>query len=112
MFFNLANKIFNRKEKLHEIEDLFLLHFVTISSNLALLHLPNENICLVSPGVNTSIKNGPNPLWLIPHMMTLKSPTQPICSSKTTMIRQRTKSPPSASFPMENWSPGYSLPCS
>ena len=48
----------------------FLSHiFLTISSNLALLQLPNESLYLVSRGVNSPIKDRPNPLWLAPHLM-------------------------------------------
>ena len=65
--------------------------------------LPNENIYLVSRGFNSPPKNDPTPLWLVPHMMTLKSfpnlyvPPSPI--NMTTMIRKYTKFPPSASSP-------------
>ena len=65
--------------------------------------LPDENLYMVSSGVNSPIKNGPNPLWLAPHMMTLKSfpnlyvPLSPI--NMTTMIRQYTEFSPSASSP-------------
>ena len=49
-------------------------HFLTISSNLALLQLSNLNLYMVSWGVNFSHKNGSIPLWLAPYMITSKSP--------------------------------------
>ena len=91
------------QEKSHEIQNLSLPHFLAISSNLALLQLPNENFYMVSRDVNSPNKSGPNPLWLAPHMITLKSsanlyvPPSPI--NMTTMIRKYTKFPLSAISP-------------
>ena len=49
------------QEKLHEILSLFLPQFLTISSNLALLQLPNEKVYLVPQGVNSPNKKWPEP---------------------------------------------------
>ena len=62
---------------------------------------------MVSQGVKFLHKNGPFPLWLTPHM-TLKSPPNlnalPSSTNMTTMIRQHTKFPPTASSPRQ---PGH-----
>ena len=54
--------------------------FSTISSNLALLQLPNENLYLVSGGVNS-----PNKVWSQPFLACPQYDdfSQPICSSKS-----------------------------
>ena len=67
-FFNLANKIFPKKdivqEQLHEI-----MEYETISSNVALLQLPNKNFYLVSRGVNFLHRKWSQPFVACPHMM-------------------------------------------
>ena len=60
---------------------------------------------MVLRGVSSPHKNGHISLWLAPHMMTLKSPRNlyalPGPINMTTMIRQHTKFPPTASSPMQ-----------
>ena len=67
----------------------------------------------MSWGVNSPNKNGPFPLWLAIHMMTLKSPHNlyalPSPINMATMIGQHTQFPPTARSPRQTWSPGYSL---
>ena len=41
-----------------------LARFLAILLNYALLQLPNENLYMLSRGINSPIKNGPTPLWL------------------------------------------------
>ena len=96
---NLANKIFIKndivQEQVYEVENLSVPHFLTISSNTALLHLPNENLYLVFWGITRPIKNGPNTLWLTPPFDDFKiSPklyVPPTLTNMRTMRRQYTK---------------------
>ena len=68
---------------------------------------------MVSRWVNSPHKKGPISLWLGPHMA-LKFPSS-LCPTPgpinmTTMIKQHTKFPPTASPPGQTYSPGYTLP--
>ena len=68
---------------------------------------------MVPRGVNSPHKNGAIPLWLAPHMMTLKSPPNlyalPGPIYMRTMIGQHVTFPPTASSPSQILSRGYSL---
>ena len=83
------------QEQVYEIENLSVPHFLTITSNTALFHLPNENLYLVFWGITRPIKNGPNPLWLTPPFDDFKiSPklyVPPTLTNMRTMRRQYTK---------------------
>ena len=60
----LTNKAFTKKdivwEYLHEKWNISLPHFLTISPYISLVHLPNENLYVMS----FLIKNGPTPFWM------------------------------------------------
>ena len=87
------------QKKLHEILNLSLPHFSTISTNIALLQLPNEKLYLVPRGVNSSNKKWSEPFVAClphPHMITLGPPLNlyvPPSPINMTNIRQNTKFP-------------------
>ena len=66
------------QEQLHEI-----MKYETISSNVALLQLPNKNFYLVSRGVNFLHRKRSQPFVACPPYDDLKISPQPICSSKS-----------------------------